>query len=30
VFSMSWRLGTIAGIAVYMHPTFLLLLAFVG
>ena len=28
--SMTWRLGTLAGIAVYMHPTFLLLLAFVG
>ncbi len=28
--SMSWRLGTLAGIAVYMHPTFLLLLVFVG
>jgi Zn-dependent protease len=27
---MTWRLGTIAGIAVYMHPTFLLLLVFVG
>jgi len=30
VFSMTWRLGTLAGIAVYMHPTFLLLLAFVA
>lgn len=28
--SMNWRLGTLAGIAVYMHPTFLLLLVFVG
>ncbi|MGE0460050.1 MAG: site-2 protease family protein [Vicinamibacterales bacterium] len=27
---MNWRLGTLAGIAVYMHPTFLLLLVFVG
>jgi len=27
---LTWRLGTLAGIAVYMHPTFLLLLAFVG
>ncbi len=27
---MSWRLGRFAGIAVYMHPTFLLLLAFVA
>jgi len=30
VLSMTWRIGTIAGIAVYMHPTFLLLLVFVG
>jgi Zn-dependent protease/CBS domain-containing protein len=28
--SMTWRLGTLAGIGVYMHPTFLLLLVFVG
>ncbi len=28
--SMTWRLGTIAGIGVFMHPTFLLLLVFVG
>ena len=27
---LTWRLGSLAGIAVYMHPTFLLLLAFVG
>ncbi len=27
---MTWRLATIAGIAVYVHATFLLLLAFVG
>jgi Zn-dependent protease/predicted transcriptional regulator len=27
---MKWRLGTIAGIAVYMHATFVLLLVFVG
>lgn len=30
MFSVSWRLGTLAGIGVYMHPTFLLLLLFVG
>jgi Zn-dependent protease len=28
--SMSWKLGRIAGIDVFLHPTFLLLLAFVG
>lgn len=30
MFSVSWRLGTLAGIGVFMHPTFLLLLLFVG
>jgi Zn-dependent protease len=27
---MSWKLGRVAGIDVFLHPTFLLLLAFVG
>ncbi len=27
---MSWKLGRVAGIDLYLHPTFLLLLAFVG
>src|SRR3984957_9271189 len=27
---MSWKLGRIAGIDVFLHPTFLLLLAYVG
>lgn len=28
--SISWKLGRVAGIDLYLHPTFLLLLAFVG
>jgi Zn-dependent protease len=28
--SLSWKLGRVAGIDLYLHPTFLLLLAFVG
>lgn len=28
--SISWKLGQVAGIDLYLHPTFLLLLAFVG
>src|SRR5258705_11691152 len=27
---MSWKLGRVAGIDVFLHPTFLLLLAYVG
>src|SRR5512135_772324 len=27
---MSWKLGRVAGIDVYLHPTFLLLLAYIG